>query len=314
MTMTTMAKTSTVSTSASVFNGEKFASERVDSVPVQHCSAAKDAFADAGSARQSTAIRVVSLEGSTHRRTEFLRQVTGWELDWSFFSAHQGIASPLVYSERDAIRHCGRGLFPAEIGAYVSHFKCWEWLAHSEYDQGIILEDDVIVDWRTITRLAQVNLTGHGFDLLRLFATHPIKCKVVMYRFLAPHCHLVRTTGMYLGMQGYMLTKHGARRLVEKYDNITRPIDWVLTRYWEHKLGSYSLFPFPIIEQNIPSTIGARASVTEVALGDRAIRFCRRIRDRAKRECFDRWSAERWPLGPTIDAGPVFVNKTTTKH
>lgn len=264
-----------------------------------------------GQLGERTAIRVISLEESTHRRTEFSRQMSGLDLDWSFFSAHKGIVPPLVYNDREAARHCGRILLPPEIGAYVSHFKCWEWLAHSEYDQAIILEDDIILDWRAITTLRQVNLLHYRIELLRLFATHPIRCKIIMYRFLAPHSHLVRTIGLYLGTQGYVLTKSGARRLIENYTNIIRPIDWVLTRYWEHKLGSYSLFPFPIIEQNVPSTIGSLASVTEASLFDRAIWFCGRIRDRVERECFDRWATERWPLGRTRDAGPAFVCQTT---
>jgi glycosyl transferase, family 25 len=258
-----------------------------------------------------TAIRVISLEDSIDRRAEFVKNVSDIDLDWSFFSGYKGIVSPLVYNEREAVRRSGRALFPPEIGAYVSHFKCWEWLANSEYDQAIILEDDVMVDWRAITQLSQFNLSVHVIHLLRLFATHPIKCKIVMYRFLSPNCHLVRTKGWYLGMQGYMLTKAGARRLVENYTNITAPVDWILMRYWEHELVNYSLFPFPVIEQHLPSTIGPRASVTEIQFFDRTVRFFWRIRDRVKRECFDLGTAERWPLGPTIDAGPVFINKAT---
>jgi glycosyl transferase, family 25 len=258
-----------------------------------------------------TAIRVISLEDSEERRAAFFRHVSCFDLDWSFFAAYKGVVSPLYYNDRDATRRFGRGLFPPEIGAYVSHFKCWEWLTHSEHDQAIILEDDVLVDWRAIIQLSQCNLSAHGIDLLRMFATHPIKGKIVMYRFLSPHCHLVRTTGMYLGMQGYMLTKAGASRFVEKYCNITSPIDWIMTRYWEHKVENYSLFPFPIIEQYGPSVIGPRDSVTKTPpLSDRAIRCCWRIRDRAKREYFDRWTAKRWPLGPTIDAGPAFISKS----
>jgi glycosyl transferase family 25 len=256
-----------------------------------------------------TAIRVVSLAESTDRRAEFAGHVSGFDLDWSFFSAHKYRVAPLGYNDRAAIRRCGRALIQQEIGAYVSHFKCWEWLANSQYDQAIILEDDVIVDWRAITRLSQLNLAAHMIGLLRLFATHPIACQIVMYRFLSPHCHLVRTKGWYLGMQGYMLTKAGAQRLIERYKNITAPVDWILMRYWEHRLGNYSLFPFPVIEQHVPSTIGPRAAVREPRFIDRSIRFYWRFHDRVKREYFDLWSAERWPLGPTIDAGPVFIDR-----
>jgi glycosyl transferase, family 25 len=264
---------------------------------------------DLGKMPLETAIRVISLEESTHRRTEFSRRASGLDLDWSFFPAYKSVTFPLVYNERDAIRRCGRPLFPPEIGAYVSHFKCWEWLVNSEYDQVLILEDDVLADWRAITQLSQCNLADHRIELLRLFATHPITCKIVMYRFLSPHCHLVRVTGMYLGMQGYVLTKKAAMQLVKNYISITAPIDWVLTRYWEHGLENYSLFPFPVIEQHVPSTIGARAAVAEPRFVDRAARLWWRIRDRVTREYFDRWAAERWPLGPTVDAGPVFIRQ-----
>jgi glycosyl transferase, family 25 len=260
-----------------------------------------------------TAIRVISLEDSVERRADFSRQVSGFNIDWSFFDAHKGVVAPLGYNDRDAIRHCGRALFPPEIGAYVSHFKCWEWLTNSEYDQVMIFEDDVMIDWRAIAQLSQCNLSNLGIRLLRLFTTHPIKCKIIMYRFLSPHCHLIRTKGMYLGMQGYVLTKPGAQRLVAKYSKIMVPIDWVLTRYWEHRLDNYSLFPFPVIEQHVPSTIGPRHAITKAPVFDRAIRICWRVRDRVKRECFDRWTAERWPLGPTIDAGPVFIDEMLRK-
>jgi glycosyl transferase, family 25 len=261
--------------------------------------------------RTKTAILVISLDTSTQRRAEFSKSAAGVDLDWSFFSAHKGVISPLAYNDRDAIRHCGRALFPAEIGCYVSHFKCWEWLANSKLDQAIILEDDVMVDWSAITKLVQFNLSAHLIELLRLFATHPITCKIVMYQFLSSHCHLVRTEGWHLGAQGYILTNTGACRLTEKYANITIPLDWVLMRYWEHGLGSYSLFPFPIIERRVPSTIGPRASVTKAPLVDRAMRFCWRMRDRVEREWFDHLTAERWPLGPSVDVGPVFVDQAT---
>jgi glycosyl transferase family 25 len=270
-----------------------------------------EALSHAQEISTKTAILVISLATSTQRRAEFSESASGVDLDWSFFSAHNSIVFPLLYNDRDAIRHCGRALFPAEIACYTSHFKCWEWLANSKFDQVIILEDDVIVDWSAITKLVQFNLSTHAIELVRLYATHPIKCKIVIYRFLSAHCHLVRTEGWHLGAQGYMLTKAGACRLAEKYTNITVPLDWVLMRYWEHGLGNYSIFPFPIIEKNIPSTIGPRASVTKALLVDRAIRFCWRMRDRVEREWFDHLTAERWPLGPSIDVGPVFVDKAT---
>jgi glycosyl transferase, family 25 len=256
-----------------------------------------------------TAVKVISLEDSEQRRAEFTWQAMGVDVEWSFFPAHKSIVPPLEYSEKAANRRFGRALSPAEIGCYTSHFKCWEWLVHSEYDQAIIFEDDVMIDWKVIKVLSECDLSGYGIKFLRLFVTHTVNWKVVMFRFLSPHYHLIRTSGVCFGTQGYVLNKEAARLLVSNYAQVTFPADWVLTRYWDHKLINYALFPFPVIERHFPSTIGdQRNDAKKTPACHQVFWYVGRIRDRVKRELFDR-TVERWPLGCTSDQGPAFIHK-----
>jgi glycosyl transferase, family 25 len=255
----------------------------------------------------TTAIKIISLEDSVQRRAEFSQQISGFDLDWSFFSAYRGVVSPLEYNELAARRRFGYALSPSEIGCYTSHFKCWEWLAQSEYEQAVIFEDDVLVDWRAIQDLAKHNFSDYGIHFLRLFATHPMQWKIIKFRFLSPHYHLIRTRNICFGLQGYILSKAAAQRLVSNYAKITSPVDWIPTRYWEHKLENYSLFPFPVIERHVPSTIGdKRSNWKKMSFPNRLIRLSWKIRDRVRRKFYD-YTIKRWPLGHTVDAGDAFL-------
>ena len=115
-----------------------------------------------------TPIKVISLDTSIDRRQAFTGMIGGINLDWGFFPAHTAITEPLQYHHRAAVRRSGRPLSPPEIGCYTSHFKLWEWLSNSNFDQAIILEDDVIVDWAFIEKVAAIRLSDYGINLLRL--------------------------------------------------------------------------------------------------------------------------------------------------
>jgi glycosyl transferase family 25 len=257
-----------------------------------------------------TAIRIISMENSLQRRADFSQYAPNSGLEWQFFSAHQSVVLPLEYHPHMAQRRFGRALSSSELGCYTSHFKCWEWLAGSEYEQAIIFEDDVMVDWSVIRELSECSLSHYGIDFLRLFTTHPTHWKIIKFRFLSPHYHLIRTVGICFGSQGYVLTKSGARNLLSRYSQIESPIDWVLTRYWEHKLVNYCLFPFPVIEQHVSSTIGeGRNTIDTLSYLDRLIRIYWRTQDKLRCKLFD-VIHKRWPLGRTVDTGKAFLARS----
>jgi glycosyl transferase family 25 len=258
--------------------------------------------------KPTTAIRVINLDRSVDRRQSFIQMAAGTKQDWAFFPAHTGTTEPLRYDGRVATRRCGRPLSPSEIGCYASHFKVWEWLANSDYDQAIIFEDDVIVDWAIIEQIAVNRFGDYGINLLRLHTLYPFHFRIVKYRLFSPNSHLVRIIGMVVGAVAYLLTKAAARTLVSNYSIVAAPVDWVLARYWEHRIVGFCMFPFPVIERHSPSTIGdERHAMPQRALYDRIARIGWRIRGRAERAYVEHCLIKKYPLGPTKDSGPPFM-------
>ena len=166
-----------------------------------------------------TSIRVITLDTSVARRRAFTQMARGIKLYWAFYPAHTSLTEPLRYRERAAVRRSGRPLSPAEIGCYTSHFKLWEWLSTSDFDQAIIFEDDVIVEWATIDNLAVIGFSDLGVHLLRLHTYSPFRCNVIKYKFFTDNNHLVRIIGMVPGGISFIKSR-GANACLElhRYD------------------------------------------------------------------------------------------------
>ena len=258
-----------------------------------------------------TSIKVISLDTSVDRRRAFTRMTCGINLDWAFFPAHTAITEPLRYDDRAAVRRCGRPLSPTEIGCYASHFKLWEWLSISNFDQAVILEDDVIVDWAPIEKITTTRLSDYGINLLRLHTYCPFRWTITKYKFFSINDHLVRLIGMVPGAAAYVLSKAAAHNLVSNYSAISAPVDWILPRYWEHRIINYCVFPFPVVHRHGPSTIGERNGARG-AVSDRVARIGWRVRDRAERAYAEHFLIKRLPLGPTRDSGPPFISAEPT--
>ena len=67
----------------------------------------------------------------------------------------------------------GRPLTPGELGCYSSHYHAWLALLDSQAAQMIVLEDDTIVDWTFLEKLATVDFRTLGVNYLRLYARRP---------------------------------------------------------------------------------------------------------------------------------------------
>jgi glycosyl transferase family 25 len=257
----------------------------------------------------STTVRVISLANSG-RRDEFSQATADATLPWKFFDGYAQIAQPLRYSPEDAVRYFGRALTPGEIGCYTSHFKLWEEFLRSPGQQLVVMEEDVIADWKAVERLAREDLASRDIHILRLFSTHPFPFDFRVYRFLSPHAHLIRARGLILGTQAYIVTRRGAEALLKSATRVLRPIDWEMSRYWSYGVTNYCISPYPVLERYGVSGIGhaGRELALEKKRSRVAIRFLYRLKDRLAREWFDRWQTKSSPFGEPPDSGPAFID------
>lgn len=199
---------------------------------------------------------VLSLESAADRRREFAAGVPDDALPWSFFDAHRSLDPRLRYDPASAVHHKGRELKPGEIGCYSSHYAIWAQLMDDDCDAYIVLEDDVVADWRFLAALADEPLADQNIHYLRLYYKKPSRFLERRNHFVRRSTRLVELLDLAFGTQGYLIDKIAARRFLEGFQEVVRPIDDQLDRHWEHGVPNFSVFPFPLIERTVPSEIG----------------------------------------------------------
>ena len=203
-----------------------------------------------------TKIVVISMADAGERRSRFEARAHTAPVAWSFYAAHTSLHPSLRYDEVGAIVAKGRPLRAGEIGCYSSHYAAWTDLQSSDADQYVVLEDDVIVDWTFVGKLAQVDLAAMGINYLRLYYKFPARAALVKENFIDRARSIVELAGNAYGTQGYAITKAGARLFLDHCRIVCRPIDDEMDRTWVHGQPNLAVFPFPVLEESAGSTIG----------------------------------------------------------
>lgn len=230
---------------------------------------------------EATRVTVISLASATERRAAFARQAADGAPPWSYVDAHTAIEPPLRYEARAARRVHGRALSDGELGTWSSHAAVWRRLVDSNDRQAIVLEDDIVADWPFLARLAALDFPAMGIDYLRLFTKIPVRFRKVRSPFLDRYHHLIRITGFALGTQAYLLTRDGARQLLQHAGRIDCPVDAYMDKYWRHGVPNLALYPFPVFERSGASTIGeTRFRKPPIPVRDRVALVANRLRER----------------------------------
>lgn len=202
-----------------------------------------------------TLCRVISLPEDISRRRVFQSDFERSETDvkWGFFDAHRSPQGNLDYDSNLAIIRRGRELSRSELGCYSSHYGVWVEFLQSSADQLLVLEDDVLVDWRFIGRLLNYDLARNGIHFLRLSSKTIPPTKVLgelMGRYL------VLFLGYALGAQAYMLTRPGAKTFLRTCRTAFLPVDDMMDKAWRGGLPNFGVYHHPVMERDSPSRIG----------------------------------------------------------
>jgi glycosyl transferase family 25 len=196
-------------------------------------------------------IQVISLEGSP-RRAAMATQLDGTGAEWAFFDALRTPPATRSYDPTKARRAHGRALTAGELGCYASHMALWR-MAIDGGRPIIAMEDDIIIDPAFFSRLAHFAVAFARYDYLRLYAKVPAGLRregPFLDRF-----HVARFAGRPYGTQAYYLSPKGAEKLLRSIDEVVRPIDDELDRYWAHRLPTRMVFPAPVMETDIGTTV-----------------------------------------------------------
>jgi glycosyl transferase family 25 len=181
-----------------------------------------------------TKVVVISLPDATDRRAAFSARARDATLEWSYCDARTELGPELTYHPDDALVAKARPLRPGELGCYASHYSAWMEFLASDARQMIVLEDDTIVDWAFLRKVADLDLQASGVLYLRLFAKRPCAFRQVQVHAIEPLRYLIEYLDYAYGTQAYVLARRGAERFVRHCRSVCRPIDDELDRSWDH--------------------------------------------------------------------------------
>ncbi|MCO5964840.1 glycosyltransferase family 25 protein [Sinorhizobium meliloti] len=211
---------------------------------------------------------VLSVRSAAERRRCMSTMLAEYGIEWSYFDAHTALAcKELRYDEPRARRHYGRALTAQQVAVFSSHYAMWmAFLNRGESDYLFVLEDDVILDIDFPIRQFSEFCAGLGLDYVRLFGKHFAPANRLGFFF---DRSIVRFNTTPTGMQAYLLSQAGARRLAERCQLVDAAIDLVMDSFWRTGLPIYSIFPYPVIERFAPTSIPIPATMGRLSRTER---------------------------------------------
>jgi glycosyl transferase family 25 len=197
---------------------------------------------------------VISMPNSIDRRLLINKSLSDIPFEWSFLDAsNEHSPSQLKNDINEQIRCFGRPLGAGEIGCFKSHIRAIATLDNLDApDWLLVLEDDVWLDpnFNFCEILSRLDQDSIGFA--RLYCRKWVPADIVGW---IGERQLLRFRTDPYGTQAYLINKESSQRLRQNLSHILRPIDDQYGRFWEHGVQIYGIFPFPIVERSVSSTL-----------------------------------------------------------
>jgi glycosyl transferase family 25 len=213
--------------------------------------------ASRASMKHSLEIIVISLP-TAHDRRAVIKDIMCQqsEFPWRFYEALTAgdHVEGLANRPDRQLAQFGRILTPAEIGCFKSHFTVLS--SFTEIDTAewlLVLEDDVWLDTNFDISEVLDFAKANNISYVRLFAKKYQPAKLV--GSLSNFRQIIRFKTDPYGAQAYLINKTGARRFISGIATIDIPFDDELGRFWRHGLYPFSVFPFPVVERSVRSSI-----------------------------------------------------------
>jgi glycosyl transferase, family 25 len=187
--------------------------------------------------------------------------------------------------QASALWYRGAALGNAEIGCYLSHLRLIRSLYESGVEKACILEDDIKLEPSFAAVLIHIN-TIPGPDLIRFMGLRSrYKRKIIMD--LVDQHQLVRPLKGLAGTQGYLITRSGMEKVLNRGSHIKKTIDKFYDAFWENEMFICSIEPHIIYEENQKSSIPKPRKDALGLIENIRIKLFN-FTSRLKRECYTR--------------------------
>lgn len=197
-------------------------------------------------------VYVINLDRSPQRLAHITRHLGEHGLPFTRITAVDGAelaADVDGYDPERARRNYFVPMHEGEIACFLSHRRAWKtFLEESDAPFCLVLEDDVeLADGFRDAIEAIAKLPVGDWDIIKIYSRNRRFGRTV--RTLTPQHRLVRFMVQPLGTVGALISRDGARRLLDGTLPITRPIDVQLQHWWE--LGASVLTVDPPLVREI---------------------------------------------------------------
>ncbi|MBO9127088.1 MULTISPECIES: glycosyltransferase family 25 protein [unclassified Rhizobium] len=144
------------------------------------------------------------------------------------------------YDRAAFMRGNGRPMLPQEYGCYLAHVKALNAFLESAAECAVIMEDDVNLSADLVSRAYGAHQAAPFAEVIKL-----LNHRVVWFRPIARSSNGDVIGKCLFGPQGsaacYLVTRAGARKLVDALKVITCPYDIALERGWATGVKIYTL-------------------------------------------------------------------------
>jgi glycosyl transferase family 25 len=213
-------------------------------------------------------IWIINLDKSVDRFERIKKNMETLNLNFNRFSAVYGKNVSQEYLNDKVNPICKTLLCNyGTIGCAASHKQLWTQLINSDQSAYIILEDDALVTQKSVDIINQLEpyIEKYNIDYLNLVCINygcslqKTEFKIGEYEFGKPY--------MPLQTCGYIITKTGAKKLLDIINNTTYHVDFeILYVKLMHDLNYYATTPRIIDMFETPTTIGAKRTCLSIEL------------------------------------------------
>ena len=199
---------------------------------------------------------VISLATSTARRAGVSKKLGERGIAFEFLDAVDGRVGlhPYLknYDETRFLINRRRKAAPGELGCYVSHLLAWEKCV-ALGEPIVVLEDDFEL---TDSFKAGIASIEPFVDKLAFVRLEPLEKRFFITSHKGPEFSLVKQLNVGMCATGYVITPHGAAKLIERGRRIEAPVDLYLKYTFTHNQLIHALVPHVVYPTHQDSDIG----------------------------------------------------------
>ena len=202
----------------------------------------------------------ISLARAAERRVQMTERLNALGVPYEIIDAVDGKELDLStldgrLQQNIMRRQKRRNLTLGEIGCYLSHYSLWQRLVADNIASALVVEDDAsfLPDFLSIAAAA-VSISCE-WDMIILH-THPKrKINQTLTKIYGTDFSICRMDRKIAGTTAYLISLHGAQKLLEHGYRINLPVDVMTSGYWESGLRYYAVYPQIVAVDGTPSTI-----------------------------------------------------------